>query len=288
MPPQRRDGINWELFGIFDAESGDTVPKDGDERIRIYKEMPELYGGAFRKNDDANIAERTLYGTWWQFIKANATEYPPPPALPSDHPRVIFYRKFGEPRRTFHEWWNAGGKDLFYEKEPVPVTRLIAENVNGLQSKPITSNLKSQSLLIQVPMTSSREYLIQQFNQILEKYHPGDGLMRHEHSSAALRIYPRLRYNKRHYEEILCIWKVWNKNTQKPFWKIGSELNYKPASQMRAGDSESEIMDKRRDLGTATRRAIVQANKMMWHALRGDFPRDDDIPDGDNLNLEAE
>ena len=77
-----------------------------------------------------------------------------------------------------------------------------------------------------VPMTISRELLLEQFNLMLDIYHPGKELRRHEHSTAEWKLYPKQRYVQVEYDQLLKIWRETRRSNEqpkperKPAWEV--------------------------------------------------------------------
>jgi hypothetical protein len=236
----------------------------------LHKEIPQSYEQWLSPEAEAELAEQSLYGAWWAYLKASP-DYPPRGPDSHSGPIAELYKDFGELGSSFADWWRRRGRDLFKETEMVPHIELCAyDTEHGPQEHPAYVVLK-------IPLTISREAILDQFNQVMKRVHPGNKLLRHSYSTAQRKIYPRPRYHRSTYMKLLEVWQAKQERPEAAWWDIGEHLNISPALNVTDGDDDSAIADKHRDLGTITRNMYEQAEELMFNALRGEFPKDKDV-----------
>ena len=133
------------------------------------------------------------------------------------------------------------------------------------------------SLIIEIPMTISRELINRQLKDIFEAYHPGDDLRRHRFSSAQVRIHARRRYDQPYYEKLLAVWVHRQRQPEETWWQTGVRAKVDPSLDPHGAADPSSAAANKAELGRVTRALHEQAERMMWHALRGRFPCDDPV-----------
>ena len=235
----------------------------------LFKELTLSYTGTLPAKLEAAQAEESLYGWWWRFLKA-CPQYPPDPCERRNDPvRGAVYEDFGELGDSFQDWWQERGRRLFQEQQMVPLIQLVEakEDYSG--------RMPARSLVLELPMNLSREGLMEQLNFILDRFHPGDQLLRHEHSTARRRIYPRPRYRRDKLPMLLAVWTARQREPQPTFWKIGQELGLDAGLEVDDADQGGAASAIRKELSDKVERLYVQAQKLVHNAALGQFPRDD-------------
>ena len=271
-----RGTVQWNDFVNQYRESEKNVPYF----FRMSK-LGEILRGLPTEEYENGIAleaQRDVYGCWWRFLTANPEEYPPRGKARGEAERTALHSKFDDLGDEFRDWWSAHGKDLFREKLPAPIITLIEPEryVSGQETP--------EYITVRIPMNMRRERILLQLRTLLELFKPGDQYRRHQHSTAKQTLFPRQRYDPEHYDKLLRVWQHCQPNERKPegqrkpWWMLGEELNLAPALITQNADVPSRVAEKHNELGTMTRRLYQQAERMMWHALRGRFPCDDPIP----------
>ena len=234
----------------------------------LLKELVESYRGDLSAKAEASLAEQSLYGWWWRFLKASP-EYPPTGEALNDQRKKSLYEDFGDLGEDFGEWWAYRGRYLFREQAMVPLVRVVGRagdrNIYG----------HTQSLTLEVPMTITREALLEQLNYIFDRFHPGEKLLRHAHSTAQRKIYPRVRYRRDKLKNLLEVWKLHTERSKLSWYEIGAQLNLSASHVILDRDSAAEQTAKRTSMAVVAKRLYTQANKIMANALIGEFPRDD-------------
>lgn len=270
MPKPRKDEINWDAV---DAAAQGVMPEWGVLlRDHVFKEIPALTFHADRQDDEAERAWHELYGTWWRFLVANHAVRSPGEADQAEPELVGMLADFVPLGDDFGRWWRERGRELFTETRQLPFVRVLQANHEDGQ------NARPTSIVLEVPLTIPRQLILEQLRYVFDAYHQGDKLERHRYSTARRRIHPRQRYHKERYERLLEIWVHRRSHPEEEWWLTGELLRLSPALIVQPGDDAMARSEKRRDLGTMTRKLHEQAERMMYHALRGRFPCDDEIP----------
>lgn len=301
----KKDGkreINWQDAGrLKDGQ----IP-DWTEHLRefVFKEIPELTFRAPYEGREEELADASLYGLWYRFLKANKKEYPPPADLPASDPRVMFYKKFGDLQEDFSQWWKTHGRDAFRETRPYPFVRVLQQkrlDKSGSEDpfegfvRPFDGKTDFQlgveeerrsdvhrkedgdlrSIVVEIPMTISRALILQQLEEVLRALHVGDKLLRHEASTAKLKLHPKRRYDLHVYEKLLAVWKFYEESAENDtWWEIGERAGVDPAlSPGRVTDPRDKAANQEA-LGRLTQLMYAKAKKMMANAILGKFPSD--------------
>jgi hypothetical protein len=232
--------------------------------------------------------EDTLYRSWWAFLQA-ANEHPEvkSEAIGSGADAAARAKKvteveqgFGDLGSDFGAWWHRVGTKIFAEGG-VPLIHVLKPAPNDEEFK------REHGVIMIVPMTISRELLLEQFNLMLDIYHPGKELRRHEHSTAEWKIYPKQRYVEVDYEQLLKIWREKRRNDdrheadRKPAWEVYCDavgldnLKEKLARRDLGEVAKREAGMERIQLGRTFDRLYKQADVLMKNAVLGEFPNDD-------------
>lgn len=244
----------------------------------------ELWG-----RQDADAAT-SLYRWWWEFLRA-ARDFPKvAEPLMTDNEAAEKVAEvaadFGDLGDDFGDWWGRTGRNLFAE-DGVPLIQVFKPEPDDLDY------ILRTGVVMVVPMTISRELILQQINVMLDIYHPGDDLRRHVHSTAKRKIFPKQRYRDVDYDLMIKIWRerkanpeytevsstegklrTKTKNWTVPWWKIYANV--------RADDKLTKELEKSTLASAAERerysklaeKLYKQAEALMPNALIGDFPND--------------
>lgn len=240
-------------------------------REQLFKELRRTYWNYVSEDEEARLAEESLYGWWWKFLKAS-DEYPP---RESDSADAIceMYRDFGELTRDFRTWWQYGGRSLFHERAMVPLTQVVDVDPKNLDFGELPA-----SITVKIPMTIPRATIEAQIEELLRRYHPGNELLRHSASTARRKLYPSQRYHRDQVARLYDIWMLRKQHPEWPLWQIGEELRIAPHLLAETGDTEIVIASKRRELGNRVQALHAKAKRLIKNAVRGDFPRYSAVP----------
>jgi hypothetical protein len=234
----------------------------------------------------------TLYRWWWECMKA-AEDFPEVAAelissrkAGSEHEKKIesLRKDFGKLKDNFASWW-VRGKKLFQERG-VPTIEVLRP-----KSFDDDEYLKTHGLVVQIPMTISRELLMLQFEVLLRIYHSGRTIRRHEASTAKRKIFPRANYPETAYEDLLKFWKAQKANERsrepRPLWEVYCQfmglndqieaLRSVPIAErtrrMKVHGSQKEAEQRKKYTRDASK-LFTQADELIKNAIIGEFPND--------------
>jgi hypothetical protein len=231
-------------------------------RKDLFKELARTYWNYVPEDEEAKLAEDSLYGWWWKFLKESDEYWSSEPGDP------IYEMKqdFGYLDDDFAYWWRTRGRDLFSEREMVPIVRVVGVDTGTHGDAP------PGWIDVRIPMSIPRKTIEMQLDAVFRRYHPGNELLRHAVSTARRRIYPRKRY---HRDQLETLYKVWTCKRQNPawrFWEVGEHLSLVPHNMPEAGDTDATISIKRREHDKRVRELYDQAKELVANAARGNFP----------------
>ncbi len=237
-----------------------TLPREN-----LFKELARTYWEWVPDREEAQLAEDSLYGWWWKFLK-ESDEYLSSESREPGDPIYEMREDFGSLQGDFRWWWHERGSRLFAEREPVPIVRVLGVD------KQASTDAPPGWIDVRIPMSIPRKTIERLLDEIFQRYHPGNELLRHAASTARRRIYPRKRY---HRDQLETLYKVWTCKRQHPewkFWEVGEHLSLVPHNMPEAGDTDATISIKRREHDKRVRELYNQAKKLVANAARGDFP----------------
>ena len=242
------------------------------DEVNVYDFRSSRYYYLYdRDAEHARHAERDVYGCWWRFLSANPEEYPPSQDG-DDIERIVLYLKFGHLGSLFESWWNSTGSAAFSESKPEPFIRLVdPPNFKGGDQVP-------DHITVRIPTSMRQERIFRQLRVLLEAVKPGDQFRRFQRSTAKQTLHPRERYYPEHYDNLLEVWSTRRDHPDEEWWRLGVRLKIEGDQKIEADDPPNVIEDKHRELSARVRRLHRQAERMMWHAVRGRFPCDEPIP----------
>lgn len=221
--------------------------------------------------DSARDAERDVYGCWWRFLQVNNAEYPPKP-IAAEPEQAALFEAFGDLGDDFQTWWVETGSAAFAEKRPEPFIRLVdPADFKGGDAVP-------DYITVRIPMAMRRERILRQLRVLLEALKPGEQARRVERSTAKKALHPRDRYHPEHYDNLLELWIARRQHPEDEWWHLAKRLRMQGDLMVLADDPPAVASSKRRELTAKVQRMHRQAERMMWHALRGRFPCDEPIP----------
>jgi len=240
-------------------------------------------------------AENTLYKWWWEFVDASRKHPALRQELLGNRAKAAAITKndgkFGPLKETFLDWWHNGGSGQFAE-QGVPLIHVLAPGPDD------RDKIARDGVIVQIPMTISKELILEQIAVMLEIYHPDDQLRPYDHSTAKIKLASRARNRDADYNFMLEVWKArqehpqhelaarseGKKSTKKilwrtPWWEIyciaknDEELRRRlsPHAMLNERD-ESSAASERERLTKLTERAYARADLLMRNAICGTFP----------------
>jgi hypothetical protein len=128
-------------------------------------------------------------------------------------------------------------------------------------------------LVVQVPLTLPKRYLLQQFNILLSKHHKGKrGVRTNKNSSARYKVSGHV--DIRAIEKCLAVYDM-REQTSLPFWDIAQQCKVsKPSQYLTATERAKKgfAAGKKRVLTTTAERLYKKALKIIAGTSEGKFP----------------
>lgn len=240
----------------------------------LIKQIPRSYRGELEPGAEAKLAEDTIYPVWREFLRAYEARWGDLPANADAKTRQTF-EDFGDLEEEFQKWWRVNGRQLFMEREQLPV--ITVEDIDeewgdGEFPKYVT---------VRLPLTIPKATILKQLNDVLKLCHLGSRLYRHKFSTAKYKLHPRSKYIRRNFERMLRVWELvmehregMTEADQMPWWEIGALAGLAPGVDP-SKDKGSRTKDEaRRHLAKLASDLFEQADAVMHNAVQGVFPKD--------------
>ncbi len=223
-------------------------------------------------------ARGSIYFWWWSYLRLS--------------PVLWFARKTGvRPRdkdiakvaelagdlneKDFAKWWRQTGRLIFSETIELPSVNLLGVDVDV--RSPIST---TDTLYLEVPLSISKESILQQVREILRVNHAGRALDLMDKSTAKFPLHThRFRLHRIEISYWVQLYRLLHR--QAFDWQIGDRLQIAPHLKVREGIQ----VDQRRHhdytdrsfLGAITGRHLYKARYTVLHAERGEFPKLEEI-----------
>lgn len=240
--------------------------------LDMIKQLQGTYRGIMDRDKEARAAEAEIYPLWREYLKAYDARVGRIPARDEEAVTKTF-EDFGNLQQDFQDWWRNCGRELFIERGPLAVISLEDIDQRWGSGYP-------EHITLRIPLTVPRDNILKQFNDVMDKCHMGTLLYRHQHSSAQYPLYPRKKYIKENFERMLRVWVLAQlhregkpKAEQMPWWEIGHEANLAPALDPKKGTKAHSKVEAQQHLAKLASDLYKTAQKVMYNAVRGDFPK---------------
>lgn len=248
-----------DLFGAFVPERWPRyLPSEFPRRL-TQTELTEVPTEA-----ELKAAEKSLYRWWWEFLK-ESPDYPPK-GKKKDPQISKLHKSFGELGDDFRGWWSRTGRNVFSEPYGPSVRVLYDSAWDGPDIDPDEDRLATdhEVLVVLVSKHLNQKNIIQDFRLALKEHHPGKELKEDYYKKADVALFRRGRRDAKAFSKILEVWRLAQKS-QKPNWtQIGRQV-----ARSKGALKEAKHMNK------LARDYYKRAEKLIGHAARGDFPREE-------------
>jgi hypothetical protein len=238
-------------------------------RSRFYKGIP---GFSFTDDDGLlEAAEASVYKRWWQLMRlspvfwyARTTGIAPVDSVIAENYEKAGNLKFND----FSQWWEKHGKYVFEETSRPAHLRIV--NI----ADPNDRVLDRKSLLIEVPLTSTRKRIISDLKRILDSVdHDVTGRNVIKLSNAPLKLKSKkFNITTLENESWVLIYRILYPHIS--VWKIGDRLQLAPHLDVRELDQKvfSKGEGPFATLQSLTGRNLYKARFARYHVERGSFP----------------
>lgn len=249
----------------------DQIEQQLRHNDNLFKDIEQSYRGKLEQGTEAIEAEQTLYKLWWDYLRTYrevVRQTGAPAGDVADERIAENFDRFGDLSLPFREWWVRHGRELFQERGELPIIRVVG------MDEDFEPEGYPKHITLRIPLTIPAAGIREQLNQLLELCQP-KRVMAHRGSTANRRLHPRGAYHRSQYSECLALWKRRMLNPDAPLWLIGHDEGLCPTKNPHS-ESQSTKDEARRQLDTATKKKLDQADALMHYAVRGEFPKDDE------------
>jgi hypothetical protein len=124
--------------------------------------------GTEKKPKPKRYWEDTIYFLWWSYLK-RSPKYIQTCESEGKKGLVGLYQDFGDVRGdSFKEWWSKDSRGMRLFAEPQALSTLQAVTKEELDE------IQDETLLISVPLSLPKKFLLERFRKILAEHHKGE------------------------------------------------------------------------------------------------------------------
>jgi hypothetical protein len=226
----------------------------------------------------SELARGSIYFLWWSYLRLSPVLWfaKKTGAIPRDNGIARVAELSGDlNEKNFSKWWSQTGKNIFAESLAPPLVKVLGVDVNV--RSPMSTD---DTLYLEVPLSISKEEIVQQVREILKVNHAGRGLDLMDKSTAQFPLHThRYRLHRMETSYWVLLYRLLYR--QAFDWQIGDRLQVAPHLKVREGIQ----VDQRRYhdytdrsfLGAITGRHLYKARYTVLHAERGEFPNLEEI-----------
>ena len=246
---------------------------------REFKNSREMFGTRAGRLP-VSKQKQVGYELWWEFLKRNE-EYKQCCRDGAFGRYPELYDDFGNvhAHTSFREWWNEydRGRRLFGD---LPLKLTVHELSNPYDWTWDAG--RDQAIVVVLPLSHSKRYLLNRVSNILIKRHPGKpgrktgGYM--QSSTAKYKFHRNfsvktLETQLRVYDAVIAARQMPKKKT---LAKIGEELRLVPTAMPKIYDLPETASDKRALMAASVSRLFRQAERIVHNTIKGQFPNSKD------------
>lgn len=214
--------------------------------------------------------ENSVYYWWWAYLRKNQ-EYLKCCNAGGKGKLSKLYEDFGDVRGdSFKAWWTdktghklERGARLFAQARAEDSIRTLEEGEAAVSS--------SQALTVSLPLNLPKKLLIRRFKEFLDVAHQGKrGKQLAKQGGGKYQFkgqpnIPALRLG-------LQVYEFREKNPQMKLWEIGNAMpRFQMAQKIKAGDTPSEIVDKKNVLAASVSRYLRRVSEAIERTVGGEF-----------------
>jgi hypothetical protein len=210
--------------------------------------------------------EDTIYFLWWSYLK-RSEKYIQTCESGGKKGLVNLYQDFGDVRGdSFKEWWSkdSRGMKLFAEPQALSTLQIVSkDNLDGIQG---------EALLISVPLSLPKKFLLERFRKVLATHHKGErGRQYAKRSESKYRFngQPNIQGMK----TALMVYDHLVANPKIKLWEAGKVLpQFKMELEECERNSVSPSYDFKRTIEATVSRYKRKATKSIKNVADGVFP----------------
>lgn len=161
--------------------------------------------------------EETIYFLWWSYLK-RSDQYIETCESGGKKGLVNLYEDFGDVRGdSFKEWWSkdSRGMRLFAEPQALASIRVV--------TKKELEDIEGETLLVSVPLSLPKKFLLERFRKILAEHHKGErGRQYAKRSNAKYQF--KGQPNIQGMKTALMVYDYIRANPKTKLWEVGKIL----------------------------------------------------------------
>lgn len=124
--------------------------------------------GTEKKPKPKRYWEDTIYFLWWSYLK-RSEKYIQTCESEGKKGLVSLYKDFGDVRGdSFKEWWSKDSRGMRLFAEPQALSTLQVVTKDDLDE------IQGETLLMSVPLSLPKKFLLERFRKILAEHHKGE------------------------------------------------------------------------------------------------------------------
>ena len=222
--------------------------------------------GTEKKPKPKRYWEDTIYFIWWSYLK-RSEKYIQTCESEGKKGLVELYKDFGDVRGdSFKEWWTKDSRGMRLFAEPQALSTLQVVTVEDLKG------IEGQALLVSVPLSLPKKFLLERFRKILAEHHKGERGRQYAKKSESKYKF-KGQPNIQGMRTALMVYDHLAANPKIKLWEAGNIL---PQFKMELEECEKKNItpsyDLKRKIEATVSRHKRKASTSIQHSEKGVFP----------------
>jgi len=210
--------------------------------------------------------EGTVYYWWWEYLRRNI-DYLKCCESGGKGKLANLYKDFGDVRGdSFKNWWTRDGRgvNLFAEPQAEYSIRVMEKGQSAIDP--------TEAFTISIPLYLPKKLILRRFKELLDERHKGKrGHQLAKRSKARYQV--KGQPNIPAIKQALEVYDFKKANPKMKLWEIGNAIpKLQMGNKIKAGDTESEIADKKNVLAATVSRYLRRAEESIQKTTLGKFP----------------
>lgn len=210
--------------------------------------------------------EDTIYFVWWSYLK-RSQKYIQTCESNGKKGLVALYKDFGDVRGdSFKEWWSKDSRGMRLFAEPQSMSTLQVVTKDDLDE------IQGDTLLMSVPLSLPKKFLLERFRKILAEYHKGERGRQYAKKSESKYKF-KGQPNIQGMRTALMVYDHLATNPKIKLWEVGKIL---PQFKMELEECEKKSVvpsyDLKRTIEATVSRYKRKATSSISKAEQGTFP----------------
>ncbi|BEI33214.1 hypothetical protein [Polynucleobacter sp. HIN5] len=210
--------------------------------------------------------EGTVYYWWWEYLRRN-TDYLKCCESGGKGNLANLYKDFGDVRGdSFKNWWTKDGRgvNLFADPQAEYSIRVMEKGQSAIDP--------AEAFTISIPLYLPKKLILRRFKELLDERHKGKrGHQLAKRSKARYQV--KGQPNIPAIKQALEVYDFKKANPKMKLWEIGNAIpKLQMGNKIKAGDTESEIADKKNVLAATVSRYLRRAEVSIQNTTLGKFP----------------